>query len=359
MNGLREDEETMKLVSVVIPMYNAEKTIKQCLNSLLKQTYLNFEIIVIDDGSQDKSPKICDDFSKKDSRMIVVHQPNKGSVEARRQGVMRCEGEYICFCDADDTMPPNAISLMVENMESADLCIGSGVRLINRFELKPRNPSPCFRIASPHRYTWGEFRDKLYCSWFGISNVPVVLWAKLYRTDILKQVYQQTPSVVQFYGDDLIVTLGYLPECREIVIIPDVVYHYRIGGGTSKYNPKMMDDWLALYRYKKPFTEKYAMPQDTEKLMDIELCNMAYTYLTMLGRSGKFSHEEILTRIKEVVRIPEVNMALENPKTDGTKFLAIQKMKERDWDGLLDMILSDAKQYNKKQWIRKIINFFS
>lgn len=234
----------MKLVSVVVPMYNAEKTIKQCLNSLLKQTYSRLEIIVVDDGSQDKSPQLCDNFSKKDSRVIVIHQQNKGSVEARRQGLLRCEGEYICFCDADDTMPPNAVSLMVENIGSADLCIGRGVRLVSRIKLKSRNPSPCFRIESPRRYSWDEFKNELYCSWFGITNVPVWLCAKLYRTKILKEVYQQTPKVVEFYGDDLIVTLRYLPQCREIVIIPNVVYYYRIGGGSSKYNPAMMDDWL-------------------------------------------------------------------------------------------------------------------
>lgn len=346
----------MELVSVVVPMYNAEKTIKQCMNSLLKQTYSNLEIIVIDDGSKDKSPKVCDELAKKDTRVTVIHQQNKGSVEARKEGILKCQGEYICFCDADDTMPPNAISLMVANMGNTDLCIGIGVRLINILKLKPRYLPPCLCIQSPKRYTWAEFQQELYCSWFGISNVPVGLWAKLYRTELLKEVYRQTPDVVKFYGDDLIVTLRYLPRCQEIVIIPEVVYHYRIGGGTSKYNPAMMDDWLALYRYKKPFAEQYSMPQDIEKLMDIELCNMVYTYLTMLGRSGRLSPEEILARVKDVVEKPEIHMALENPKTDGTKFPAIQKMKEQDWDGLLDMIMSDAKQYNKKKWIRQLIS---
>lgn len=346
----------MELVSVVVPMYNAEKTIKQCMNSLLKQTYTNLEIVVVDDGSKDLSPKLCDEFSKKDSRIVVVHQQNKGAVEARRQGVFKCQGQYICFCDADDIMPPNAISKMMENMGNADLCIGIGIRLINKFKLKPRNLSPCFCVQLPKRYTWAEFQQELYCSWFGISNVPVGLWAKLYRTELLKEVYWQTPDVVKFYGEDLVITLRYLPQCREIVIMPDVVYHYRIGGGTSKYNPAMMDDWLALYRYKKPFAEKYPMPQDIEKLMDIELCNMVYTYLTMLGRSGKFSAEEILMKAKEVTTEPEVHKALENSKTDGTKFPATRKMKEQDWDGLIDMILSDAKQYNKKKWIRQLIS---
>lgn len=346
----------MTLVSIVVPMYNAERTVKQCMRSLLKQNYPNLEIIVVDDGSKDKSPGFCDEFAQENTNVTVIHQDNRGSVEARRTGLSRCKGEYVCFCDADDTMPSNAISLMMENMGSADLCIGKGIRLINSFKLKPRYSPPCFCIQTPKRYTWEEFQQELYCSWFGISNVPVVLWAKLYRTEILKRVYQQTPDVVRFYGDDLVVTLRYLPECREIVLISEVVYYYRIGGGTSKYNPTMIDDWLALYRYKKTFAEQYPMPQDIEKLMDVELCNMVYTYLTMLGCSGNFSPEEIVSRAKEITTEHEVQKALQNLKTDGTKFPAIRKMKEQDWNGLLGMILNNAKQYNKKKWIRQLVS---
>lgn len=88
--------------------------------------------------------------------------------------------------------------------------------------------------------------------------------------------------------------------------------------------------------------------------MDIELCNMVYTYLTMLGRSGKFSTEDILMKAKKITTVPEVQKALQNPKTNSTKFPATQKMKAQDWGGLMDMISSDAKQYNKKKWIRKL-----
>ena len=141
----------MTLVSIVVPMYNAERTVKQCMRSLLKQNYPNLEIIVVDDGSKDKSPGFCDEFAQENTNVTVIHQDNRGSVEARRTGLSRCKGEYVCFCDADDTMPSNAISLMMENMGSADLCIGKGIRLINSFKLKPR--------YSPHAFVFRHQND--------------------------------------------------------------------------------------------------------------------------------------------------------------------------------------------------------
>ena len=92
--------------SIIIPIYNADKYLSQCLNSLLKQTEKDFEAILIDDGSSDKSPSICDEFAKKDAHFKVIHQKNKGVSEARNIGLKTAQGEWICFVDADDKVEP-------------------------------------------------------------------------------------------------------------------------------------------------------------------------------------------------------------------------------------------------------------
>lgn len=122
-----------KLVSVVMPIYNAEKYLKDNLPLLINQTYKNFELILVNDGSKDKSLAICQDFAKKDSRIKVISQENKGVSSARNLGIENSKGEYICFVDADDFTMPNYLSTLVSTIENNDLGI------VNFIEIKEKN----------------------------------------------------------------------------------------------------------------------------------------------------------------------------------------------------------------------------
>ena len=102
----------MNKISIIIPVYQVEKYIKRCLDSILSQTYSNLEIILIDDGSRDMSGKICDEYAIKDSRIKVIHQDNAGVSVARNKGLDICTGDYVTFVDSDDFLEP----LMYEKM---------------------------------------------------------------------------------------------------------------------------------------------------------------------------------------------------------------------------------------------------
>ena len=97
------------MVSVIVPIYNSEDTIKGCISSIVEQSFDDIEIILVDDGSTDQSGRICDDFASKDSRIIVIHQENKGRTAARFEGVKRAKGDWIAFVDSDDQLPVDAI----------------------------------------------------------------------------------------------------------------------------------------------------------------------------------------------------------------------------------------------------------
>lgn len=248
-----------ELISVVIPVYNGEKYVKKCLESILKQTYSNLEIIVVNDGSTDHTLTILERLSDMDHRVRILNQDNSGSVIARKNGVMYCstESKYICFCDADDCMPVYAVDKLYQGCKqnNSEIAIGSMDRMIKGRTIKNRFVPSCFQesqnIGNGITYSHGEFIKKLYCSWFGITNVPVNLCGKLFSTSLIKQVMANMPKVVDFFGDDLIVTLNCMPLASQITIISDVVYHYRLGGGTTKYQSNMLKDWIFLYRYKK------------------------------------------------------------------------------------------------------------
>ena len=111
-------------VSVIIPVYNVEKYLKDCINSILNQTYSNWEMILVDDGSVDNSGDICDKFSKNDSRIHVIHQTNKGVSFARNKGIEKANGEYLIFIDSDDWIENNMFEEMITaiNNTKADAC---------------------------------------------------------------------------------------------------------------------------------------------------------------------------------------------------------------------------------------------
>ena len=115
--------ENQALISVIIPVYNVEEYLRECVESVLKQTYQNFEIILVDDGSTDSSGKICDEYLEKDERVVVIHKKNEGPSKTRNTGLENANGKYIYFLDSDDYIENNALELLVDTAVSngADL----------------------------------------------------------------------------------------------------------------------------------------------------------------------------------------------------------------------------------------------
>ena len=275
--------------------------LRRCIKSILKQSEKRINLILVDDGSTDGSGGICDEFSDKDSRVHVIHQKNSGSVAARRNGVL-CNiaqsSEYITFVDADDILPQDALKRLKAGMntDKVDLVCGRIKRKWKNLSISSKYTQPCFENA-PKVYDNEEIIGELYIGCFGITNFPVNLYAKLYKTELITQAVI-APTIVKFMGDDLSVTLNVLPKCNSLVIIPDIVYYYSLGGNTSRYMPYMLSDFLSLYQYKQKMAKLYPMPFDVERLMNIELMNIVESYLYMCARSGKFSKTHLLDEIK-------------------------------------------------------------
>jgi len=312
-------------IAVVIPVYNAAKVLRPCIRSVLNQKFSNISLILVDDGSTDGSGIICDSFAESDKRIHVIHKKNAGAVEARKTGVFSevAQGaKYITFCDADDMLSPDALNQLYKRAEqfNADMVCGRVEKIWKFFHIPQRYQPPCFqfndvrgektnKIANVEAsaglngvvkvYSHQDIIEKLYISCFGISDFPVSLYAKLYRTELITKA-SEGKTVVHFMGEDLTVTLKVMPEAKKLVIIPAIVYQYRFGGGTSRFMPSMLEDFLSLYTYKKEFADRYAMPYDVEYLMNIELMNVLQSWLISYVRDGRHDAAQLIEEIKRV-----------------------------------------------------------
>ena len=349
--------ELKSVVGVVVPVYNTKKYLRQCIESVIDQTFQEFCLVLVDDGSTDGSGQICDAYAAKDRRIKVIHQPNKGCVLARAVGVLSeyaQAAKYILLCDADDTLKPNTLQILYEEAEKKELdCVcASTEKMWKGFRFPGKYRALCF--DKPKVYSQEEIINELYISCFGISNYPVSLWAKLYRTELITKVISN-PPVVKFMGEDLSVTLRLMPETRRLGIIPDVIYNYRIGGNTSRFMPYMLEDFLALYRFKTEMSQKYPMPQDAEYYMAIEMLNVLMTWFEMYKQQGKHSQSELVEEIRRAAELPEVLDSLCILQDRKKKHQISGYLEKAEYATIADMVTEKLKKDAPKRILKQIL----
>ena len=344
-------------IGIIVPVYNAKRYLRQCIKSVLNQTFQDFCLVLVDDGSTDGSGQICDAYAAKDQRIQVIHQPNKGSVLARAGGVLSeyaQAAKYIFLSDADDTLMPNALQLLYDEAEKKELdCVcASTQKMWKGIRLPSKHHAPCF--DNPKVYTQEEIRKELYISCFGISNYPVNLFAKLYRTDLITKEID-FPPVVKFMGDDLSVTLRLMPETQRLGILPEVIYNYRIGGNTSRFMPYMLDDFLALYRFKTEMRKKHPMPQDAEYYMAIEMLNILMTWFEMFKQQGNHSEHELVEEIRRVADLPEVLDSLRVLQDRKKKHRISGHLENGEYGIIAQMVMEKLKKDKPKRVLKQLL----
>lgn len=201
------------LIGVIVPVYKVEKYIAECIESILAQTYTNFRLILVDDGTPDNAGKICDEYAKKDSRITVIHQENAGVTRARARGVEEAKDcEWITFVDSDDYLPTNAIkTLQSFTNDRIDIIAGE-------YEFK--------RVGFKHMFmNKHEYICKLISNTSEITQAP---WAKLFRKELFTNEIFNTPKDI-VVGEDLIMNIRLAANCKKTLIYTtDIVYNYRI-----------------------------------------------------------------------------------------------------------------------------------
>lgn len=258
------------LISVVVPVYNVEKYIHQCVDSILTQTYKNIEVILVDDGSPDNCPAICDEYAQKDNRVKVVHKQNGGSSSARETGINFCVGDYIMVVDSDDWVDINTIEhcvKIINNHNNLDCVIFSYIK-------ERKNSSYEKHLFKGDKYflSKDEFEDNIYCRLFGLTNERLThpesleyltsCCMKLYRRDLLRDImYVDTKQVGS--GEDGIFCICALKDCKSAVYLDKPFYHYRANESsiTSSYRPNLVSQWSFLFSIMQKFIYEYSLTE--------------------------------------------------------------------------------------------------
>lgn len=242
------DEE---LVSIIVPVYNVEDYIEKCIKSLICQTHNNIEIILVDDGSLDRSPAIADDLAKTDSRVRVIHQQNQGVSVARNTGLNSASGKYIMFVDGDDWVDSDYVEYFLSLVKEENTLMAVN---INNYSCEVSKTSDC------HYNRPAE----AIIEWIYSENVSVAVWNKIFnRRVLLDNNILFNPQI--WYGEGMLFNIEYLQYVDRVAVGEKTVYHqrYNTNSATRKFNPesnlcgmRSLDIQKSLWKKKSPQIER-------------------------------------------------------------------------------------------------------
>ena len=250
------------MVSVIIPVYNAEAYLSLCINSIISQSYADWEIILVNDGSTDRSGKICDAYAQKDSRIHVLHQKNSGVSNARCNGVSKAKGEYITFVDADDELHTDALETLLRHAER-DITIIASKALTDEI-----------------------ISGETFIKYILTKKIASGVTKKLFRSSLFSGYVDDVPRIIRIGEDELMNIKLVLGKEIKVRCIKDDVYYYRSNPDSVtyatkfslKYEELFMEERLRVFgQYKARFTDELCY-NNLKTLGNLIACRVAVPY---------------------------------------------------------------------------------
>ena len=303
---------TTPLISVIVPVYRVEEYLERCVKSILSQTYENLEVILVDDGSPDQCPAICDACAEKDARVKVIHQENKGLSGARNAGIDVASGEYLAFVDSDDYVSPHFIEELYQLLQDTGCAIGQcRFSYVKGDGLVEESDSAfcIYRGESLMEQLYGP-EEKATCF--------VVAWNKLYRAELFNETGIRYPE--GRIHEDEATTYRLFHEAKKLAFLDRALYgYYTENGGsiTSVFSAKRLQ-WLTAHEERIAFFKKNGY----EKLLPAayrKLCDACITFYFRCTEQVKDAEE-----LKK-----ELRKRLETYRANGAAWIAALPLKTR------------------------------
>lgn len=270
------------LVSIIIPVYNVEDFVEKCLESAYLQSYENIELIVVDDGSTDKSSVICDDFAKNKKNVKVFHNKNGGLSFARNFGIKKASGELIALVDSDDFVEKDFIEKMIEALEKD----GSDVVVCGFDEEKPER-----KILSGKEATIKLLVEQ--------ENLEMVAWNKLYKKDLFIKNNIWYP--VGEKNEDSLTTYKILSKAKKISYIPEILYNYIKRDGSIMNATKIEERLIMRERAGEESIKFFVDDKDLKDAAEIALLTAKFAFVdaSLIGKLDKKFYKENIDWIKK------------------------------------------------------------
>lgn len=259
------------LISVIVPIYNVEKYLDQCLETIVNQTYWNLEIILVDDGSLDRCPEKCEQWAEKDSRIRVIHKGNAGLGYARNSGLDIAQGKYVAFIDSDDYIDINMIETLYKHMDGADAVYCGLNRLFPDGTIEAVES-----LYSEESFEQPDIVDKILLRMLG--NTPekddgkvfyMSVWHALYSNDLIQENHIRFPSEREFMCEDIAFHVDFLCCATNVKCISDNLYYYRHNPNSlsTKVDPARFSRIKDMHR---KLVGKLSVRMETERFQVIE-----------------------------------------------------------------------------------------
>lgn len=240
----------MSKISIIIPVYNTESYLRNCLDSLIAQTFTEYEVILVDDGSQDLSGIICDEYAQQDKRFKVIHKSNAGVSSARNEALDIATGDYIGFVDSDDTVLPEMLETYMTIAQNYEADIVQSTGPIGNIEV--------IEPSSVYMYD----RNAAMNEFFKIGKVRPSLWLGIYKRTLFKDL--KFPSNIHQWEDYALIAV-LVSRCNKVVVTNQCFYHYIYREGSATKQPMndrqmtclLIDDYLGKYGVYRNFQDRH------------------------------------------------------------------------------------------------------
>lgn len=308
------------MLSVIVPVYNAENYLNKCIDSILAQTYNDIEVILVDDGSTDSSLNICQEFAKRDNRVKVFHKSNGGSTSAYILGIEESVGSYITFVDSDDWIEPSMYEKMLKyfDIKDVNMVICKYDTIIDNIGIESNFGIKEGVLGQADKYKFFHSPNTL--------RIPVSRWNKIYVNSDIKDMIKFLDGSICFAEDNLFNLLFVMKYLQNAYYLDEVLYHYNynINSVSAKFNGKKLRDLNKVYE----LLRAYDVNKEYETLINESLVRFVDTSVFPTIMKSDSSSNEKISMIKKIMKQNDFRNAAKTIK----------------W-----------KTYNIKQFVKKIL----
>lgn len=312
-----EKKYTAPRVSVIVPVYKAEKYLKRCLDSILNQTFRDMEIILVDDESPDGCPQLCDEAAEIDARVRVIHKTNQGPGFARNSGLGAAGGEYVYFVDADDYLDKEAVETLYEAAKNGalDLCF-AGFFLLDGEKLERKVPKYAGKVFEQPQIVRTVLTDMLGTAPEEREDctVRMAVWQGIYRRRWLEENGIQFASNRRFLSEDILFHMDCLPLARRMCYLPDCLY-YHVQDNLSSWTHQYQSDYLE--RYGEQYLEELKKTDSLENKEEMRrriqrtyIGNARICIQQLVGASGSMERRDVKKELRKLVEDPVLQSVL-------------------------------------------------